>query len=350
MQKDFHFYTIYALARSAGFSDKDAFVVAYSSQHTDDAKYEHTLEFENGGIFQQVLTSHRFFDPGTISKPVCYKIWVPFHFLPGALGSNFYEKMFTKANSIVAQGMIEELLSSEPKPYMLHRLGIILHVYADTWSHQNFMGIIKEDMNDVKDMEVEEESSGFIRDFLSNLKEEILEYAAPMLGHAQAGTIPDEPYRAWEYTDYRDIRHKVINWERALDSAKFCYHLILRFLRRFPEYRAQKTAQWSEIEEILLDLFQKKGNLDERIANWKKAISDNAFPFRVTEADKDLNYDDREWFRSAVKVSIDASGKEHYIRLDEFEISNWKYFHDAALLHRFIIIHEILPQHQIICG
>ena len=79
MQEDFHFYTIYTLCRCAGMSGADSHTVAYASQHTDDAKYEHALEFENGGRFQQVLTSHRFFHPDAISKDVCYRIWVPFH-------------------------------------------------------------------------------------------------------------------------------------------------------------------------------------------------------------------------------------------------------------------------------
>ena len=55
MQIDFHFYTIYALARAAGFMPDNAFTIGYASQHTDDAKYEHALEFQNGGRFQQVL-------------------------------------------------------------------------------------------------------------------------------------------------------------------------------------------------------------------------------------------------------------------------------------------------------
>jgi hypothetical protein len=52
MGKDFHFFTIYALARSAGFKSNHAHTTAYASQHPDDAKYEHALEFENGGRFQ----------------------------------------------------------------------------------------------------------------------------------------------------------------------------------------------------------------------------------------------------------------------------------------------------------
>jgi hypothetical protein len=150
MQKDFHFYTIYALARSAGFDADNASIIAYSSQHTDDAKYEHTLEFENGGRFQQVLTAHRFLDLDVLGKTTCYRIWIPFHFLPGNLGVDFYERMLTRANSIVAQRIVEDFLSSNLKPYSLHRLGIILHVYADTWSHQNFVGLMHENMNDIK--------------------------------------------------------------------------------------------------------------------------------------------------------------------------------------------------------
>jgi len=68
MQIDFHFYTIYALARAAGFKPDDAHIIAYSSEHTDDAKYEHALEFENGGRFQQVLSAHKFFHPRAVKK------------------------------------------------------------------------------------------------------------------------------------------------------------------------------------------------------------------------------------------------------------------------------------------
>jgi hypothetical protein len=36
MEKDFHFYLIYALAETAGFADDEAFTVAYASQFVDD--------------------------------------------------------------------------------------------------------------------------------------------------------------------------------------------------------------------------------------------------------------------------------------------------------------------------
>jgi hypothetical protein len=101
MQEDFHFYAIYAFARAAGFLPDHAHIIAYASQHTDDAKYEHALEFENGGRFQQVLTGHRFLHYRAMSKETCYRIWVPFHFLPGNVGVDFYERMLSRPGSTV---------------------------------------------------------------------------------------------------------------------------------------------------------------------------------------------------------------------------------------------------------
>jgi hypothetical protein len=93
MQTDFHFYAVYALARAAGFNPVDSHIVAYSSEHTDDAKYEHALKFENGGRFQQVLTAHQYLNYKVGIQKTCYQIWLPFHFLPGNLGVDFFERM-----------------------------------------------------------------------------------------------------------------------------------------------------------------------------------------------------------------------------------------------------------------
>ena len=86
MRIDFHFYTIYALARAVGFSPDNAYVIAYASQYTDDEVNENTVLFENGGEFEPVITAHRIFDPLAVSERTCKKVWVPFHFLPGNRG------------------------------------------------------------------------------------------------------------------------------------------------------------------------------------------------------------------------------------------------------------------------
>jgi hypothetical protein len=36
MQKDFHYYVIYAIAKDAGYTDEDASIIAHASQYVDD--------------------------------------------------------------------------------------------------------------------------------------------------------------------------------------------------------------------------------------------------------------------------------------------------------------------------
>ncbi len=349
MQMDFHFYTIYALARAAGFKTENAHILAYSSQHTDDAKYDHALEFENGGRFQQVLSAHRFLALSALTKATSYSVWVPFHFLPGNLGRDFYERMLTRANSVIAQRMVEEFLQSELKPYSLHRLGIILHVYADTFSHQNFAGVIHP-MNDIEELKVKGRGGEFIESLLDKLKEKASEYLAPKLGHAQAATIPDEPYLEWEYKDYKGRHLQISNQERTLDAAQNCYRVLGGFLKRFPQFSSSFPLPWQRILEEIARLFGQQGEIEEREKGFKEAISNGKIGFEPEDRDTLLFYDEREWFKAAVTVIKKEGEKDSYQRKEGFEISNFKYFHDAAAFHRFHLLHELLPEYGIICG
>ncbi|HDQ39425.1 MAG TPA: hypothetical protein ENN39_00100 [Desulfonatronum sp.] len=350
MQTDFHFYAVYALARAAGFKADHALVIAYASEHTDDAKYEHALDFRNGGRFQQVLTAHRYLDLRALNKATCYRIWMPFHFLPGNLGIDFYERLVTRAASAVAQRLIDDLLVSSSRPYLLHRLGVLLHCYADTWSHQNFLGLMRERMNAVKRLKVRGVSTPAVQAMLRGLRRRIKEYAVPRLGHAQAGSIPDEPYRRWSYTDHSGTRFEISNMERALDAAMHCHQVLLKALGAFPAYSQAKPLPWHDLAATFGRLFGLEADLAQRIASWRDAVAGGAFGWKTEKQDKDVRYDDRQWFKDAVSVEKTAEGKESYERKPGFESSDWKYFHDAAAFHRFTVLHEVLPEHGMICG
>ena len=349
MQEDFHFYTIYALSRSAGVDEQTAYIIAYSSQHTDDAKHEEALEFINGGRFSQTLTAHRFLDIDSLTKPVCYRIWIPYHFLPGNVGTEFYERMITRANSPVSKKMMDEILNLPFRPYSMHLFGIALHVYADTWSHQGFMGLIHR-MNNIEDIRIHGEDSNFINELIDTLKRDILEYAAPELGHAQAGTIPDEPFRTWEYMDYKGRLIFRDNKEIALDSAQNCYMMIMDFSKRHGLVNEKDPVMWEKLIPTLDELFSHKGELKERISRWKNAISDGRFGFEPGELDRMINYEEKAWFKKAVNVIEDEGNSVKFERRPGFERSNWKHFHDGAVFFRFFVLHELLPQFGIICG
>jgi hypothetical protein len=225
--------------------------VAYASQYTDDAKYEQMLEFENGGRFQQARSAH----------------------------------ILCRENIETAQGMIREAAGLRNKPYILHRLGIALHIYADTWSHR-----------DVSPMHPE-----------SNEAE---------LNKPESDKI---------------------------DACEKIYIEIDRFLAQdgHPEYRTENVVEWGDVKNSFIVLFKKNGNLTRRCRNWKKGINRSAFGFPCRPGEKDLFYDDGEWFNDAVDVDINHDGKRSYKRRANFDVSDWKYFHDAAQSHRLFVLNEL---------
>ena len=349
MQRDFHFYTIYALCRCNGISPENSKRVAYASQHTDDAKYEHTLDFENGGRFQQVLSAHKFLHPGVFGLEAQYRIYVPFHFLPGNTGARFQELMVCRQNSDIAQHMVGEAAKLRGKPYQLHRLGIALHVYADTWSHHDFSGLQTE-LNDIEDIDVlNEKKSGLVRIFTGFFRD-ITESLIPQVGHAEVATLPNDPFREWTFYHVyqkRTIHRK--NWLICQDAARTIYREIKAFLAKNPEYKVDTLVPWGSIKKTVTDLFRQKGSLEERCANWAETIRDSGFGFAPQGEEKNLSYDDREWFRAAVEVKT-VDEKDTYHRKDDFHMSDWKYFHDAAASHRFHVLHEALAPRAIVCG
>lgn len=353
MQKDFHFYAIYTLCRLSGLKREESKIIAYSSQHTDDAKYFHAINFENGGRFQQGMSAHRFLTLKVFRKEVGYDIFVPFHFLPGGEGNCFWEKMLCRQNSEISKIMISETLKSVKKPSGLHRLGISLHVYADTWAHQNFCGM-KHSINNVTNL----------RDETNNEFEYLGQYL-PELGHANANKFPDIPYLEWGYDEQREV---INNTERFIDAANSIYKILSNDLRnQIPMIYEREPVAWEYIVEKLNKTFLFVGSLDERIAHWEKSIESGFFGLN-----EKIRYDDREWFYSAIEVqeqkpfmintwnsyknSQIMKGKSpfnqyrdsnKYIRLEDFKTSNWKYFHDALLEHRYFLKHQLLPQYEI---
>jgi hypothetical protein len=321
MRIDFHFYTIYTLARTVGFSPANANVIAYASQYTDDEVNENTILFENGGEFKPIITAHRIFDLMAVSEGICKKVWMPFHFVPGNMGEG-RERLLARADGPLIQIMIEEFLSYDLLPYSLHMLGIILHAYADTWSHQNFMGLT-DGMNKVTDLKVEGEGI-----WLYTL--------APTLGHAQSGSTPDEPRLTWEYHNYMDAPLQVTNYDRALDAAMHCHKVLSRFMDKFEDnFRDSIYFPWEQIEQKIMNLFRQPTDLEGCITAWAEAITENEFGFHSHDKDIHLTYDPSEWFNIAIRTESEMnqeSGQftEYYYKNDNYQASDLKYFNDAA--------------------
>lgn len=348
MQIDFHHATTYVAARLAGFTKPDAEIIAYASQYVDDATISGPVYFDNKAVFGRTSSAHKTIDLRNTIALENQLIWMPFHFLPGNDGlpagqdplGTFIKKIVCKPNSFIAQHMVRTVILEQDKRYSLHRLGVTMHVYADTWAHKGFAGVIHE-INEVEDAKEIGDTDVFGK--LDEFLWEKVEDAIPPLGHGRANIFPDMPFLSWEY---RNGRGELITRNNTVD---FC-EATDKMCRVMKQYRAKnpdavvtgiEQQDMSRIKMLFASLQEEDGG--KRYETWLTAIRDGEFSFGA-EA---ISYADRgvdSWKEQALGTSLDL--REH-VYSPSFLTSNWKLFHDAIQAHQFHVAHEILPEYGI---
>jgi len=209
MQIDFHHGTTYVLARLAGFGQPEADIIAHAAQYVDDATSSGDIYFDNKALYQRISSAHKIVDLRNSKAAANHLVWLPFHFLPGNdglaagqdTGRDFIHKIVCRPDSPIARDMVRQCILERARPYGLHRLGVTMHVYADTWAHQGFAGVLHQ-INEVEDAEETGDSGVFSP--LDSLLRDILDDAIPPLGHGRANVFPDMPFLSWQYRDGMD--------------------------------------------------------------------------------------------------------------------------------------------------
>lgn len=295
MEKDFHYYVTFALANRAGFSKDDSHVIAYAAQYVDDnnesqyCREDGPLQFPSAiktedGFFRPIMTQ------SMSVKSLVYEIqkfvYVPFHFIPGDNSQpidGHFNKYSTTPDSRNARTLLRAALATG-NPY---RIGIALHTYADTWSHQNFTGY-EEDWNSV---------FSWRNPFRA---------LAPNIGHADVSHLPDEISSTWnDYRfdkPYRERKNKKI----ALEACK----------RIFQELRRAQNGEmyWTYVEKDFRTIVNAE-DYDERIALVRDYLNEPELYYK-----KDL------WIASAVQ----DRGGEDLVAHPDLKNTHWYRFQVAA--------------------
>ena len=361
MQIDFHHGTIYVLARIAGFSKEDSERLSYASQYVDDAVHGGLIHFENGALFKRTITAHKTLDMKNLNLSDNLDIWLPFHFLPGNVegatpSKSFIHRLVAKPDSPVAQLMIDEAIRQASKPYGFHRFGIALHVYADTWAHQGFAGIIHE-INEVEDPQElrSREKVSWTRKIWDSVRagvNDIIDDVAPPIGHGRACILPDLPYISWSYTDGRGEKHSRDNWKCFREAAEHILEAMRRYLEAAGlrhESNALDTANLDQIEHCFTSFKDEKG--EDRHKAWLEAISNGTFKVDGSPLQDKISYYDQgknSWrYKALGRLN---HNNDCYRYRNDFLTSDWKCFHDAAMAHRFYVLHELLPNCGICAG
>ncbi len=259
MQKDFHFYVTYALARKAGYEAGDAATIAWADEYTDQQTTEDIYEVQT-----QCPKVDRWDDP-----QIQFTVLVPFHFMPG---DDEEWQWKTTQNSPRMQKLVQAAEQSQD----LCRLGITLHVLQDTFSHQGFSGWR------------EKRNSCYPWYYLKSLM--------PNVGHTEMLAMPDMVDRVWH--DPR-TNQKIDNRKRALAAADATYKSLLR-----ASGNGSNAEKWADLKQELRPIFELK-DYDDRKKKLR-TLSDNP-NIDYVKTDKRIGKKKKEAFVSAASTHLSAT-------------------------------------------
>lgn len=225
MNVEFHYYSTAFLAVKAGFSASEAATLAYAGQYVDHHHRSFEIQTPRGTLFSGPTQNFSFWDRSTVDE-----ILAPFHFLPaGPEGGRPLASVRqdgatsiwdVRPNSTPAKTLLVEALKTKN----LHRIGLALHTFSDTWAHQNFTA----------------RNEPWNRLDPSN--------RLPSPGHAQAGFDPD----LWlaEWTDPRLLEPQIRNLRRFADCARKVYRYLCTY--RGKDFRSDEDAVSDELAGLVL--------------------------------------------------------------------------------------------------
>ena len=302
-------------------------------------KIQHDL-VDNRPAFFNMATCHAYFRMRTFNYEAMVNNTTAFHFVPGCLGENFTKKLRCQEESPVILDIVKDAVMEDD----LVKLGIVLHAYADTFSHQGFSGMLSK-VNDIKNCEAKTKINMRLLDRVQVIlellgQEEFEKYFDRMMpgyGHCQAVEFPDTPYLTWSYAyDYSDefngslkrveIDNKV-RYQRAFNGIR---KIMESFLKRHNQHY-DKTIKFNNFEK-LMEALVVKGNDKIRERNWQRALITLGL---FDKDDRDFYmFQENKWLKEAFvnydRKTFNNREVEAVQPADNFSDSNWYRFYLAV--------------------
>lgn len=354
MNIDFHYGVVYVLSRLAGLDSSRAETVAHASQYVDDATTHGILRFEGGEAFERFASSHEMIDHQNVENRSNRDVWMPFHFLPGNVGDTIDEKAICKPDSLIAREVVRHAIKDRDQDNALHRLGVTLHVYVDTFAHYGFAGIVNK-VNQVQNLEGHDiNATGWFEALKQKVKHLFDNEAAFALskllplGHGAALHYPDIPWAKWSYTDGLGNKVERDNLGEYLTAAEMVCRVVRAHSNgneNFADQPGLAPAERVALKTLLTtitdaDPQKRLAILSEKIANGVMPGLTEAIPPYIA---KGLG----SWKHLATGIDSDGDGINRPIWSKKFEQSDYRKFHDAVKEHRFVVMQRILPAHNL---
>lgn len=330
MQIDMHYYGVYILARCAGMKREICEKIATASQFVDENAFNDNFKLIDGAEMHTVATAHHALSIKNIVSRDEREVWVPFHFLPGNQGNTYHDKLVCKKNSEIAQKILKLPLNYLKSDFVIQLIGIISHVYADTFSHCGFSGIsIKSNQVDQKSIKLNIQQT--ILEKIKETKEKIIAELSEIssLGHGAVYTYPDLPFLNWSFKYENDNNEiKKDNPSIYLEACEGLYNYYSVIANNYPEITDRSPVDFNEIKAEIIQIINHNDDLDGRIAKWINFIDNEKTPIF------------QNW-----NESVDI-----YKKMDSSQIIKediYKFF-QAAEIYRTYVLRELLPANHLV--
>lgn len=356
MDVEFHYYITYILARKGGYSRESAAAIAYASQYTDDNNDMYRVKLPGGRSYRNFISQTMdIFHPK--SKKI--HIYTCFHFFPGDYSADTARRndgvlhiFNTTPDSANARRMFRAAMDSGD----LCRIGIAAHCYADTWGHQNFVGV-RHVFNKQKGL-------------LPRLLRIPIIMLTPSIGHADFQEQPDIPNLQW--TDRR-----LLGPNRAVDNKQRFMAASREIFRAFAARNGLKNIE-QRWEELAGQLSSAIGEGSSSVAKCrcervkrieayraicpempeycqKKWLDEAATP----TVGRFIQFCDRMWLRASswmiLGFDLGVIVKNYWpkwMRMRMFTArpgfmqSDWLRFQEAVKAHQWLVLNMLLDRYQ----
>jgi hypothetical protein len=277
----------------------------------------------NGTCFEPVRTAHL----GLLSFDwsIQRNVFIPFHFLPHTMGALKKGELDTKADSLFARKLLD-IAKNDFSSRRLLKIGIALHTYEDTWSHEPFSGRNHHE-NDCDKVSIM--NKGFfqiIKEFKYNALDIIANRLKVDIGHLKVGYLPDIPFVSWKC--FVGGAMHLFSASRYVTAAKCIYDYLCSASESKP------VKSWKGLEQVVTRaLSYENWNRDKRCENWRSLYKEL---FNVELK----HYNALDWRKDALNakdnklVMWEYSGfdfsKAAYEVENNFDTKEWFLFHKAA--------------------
>ncbi|WP_462327669.1 DUF6765 family protein [Desulfobaculum sp.] len=349
MQLDMHYYGTYALAYAAGLNEETARKIATSAQFVDDNAEERPCDFDDGAMLQLRATAHHCEQIENINADDQRQVWVPFHFLPGAEGATYEERLMCRMNSPVVQELVAHHLGLRAGRFSSALIGVLAHVFADTYSHYGFCGVSCA-ANEVEQDSIDFHGGGsgkectmesFCEKYTTRCGAFFAEQLSGALGHGGVATYPDQPYLRWEF----DYEHRGNgpkerdNQKTFLEACRALHGIFVRYGHEHPELASGAVHPFDDIEDAVKEVLRLADEKEARCDAWTTQAADGS----LLGGDRFVipAYDPEPW-NEGIKLMDDTRDSSQVLDLDVF------HFYQAAALHRSYVLRQLLPKYDLV--